>query len=144
MNEDFIPYEEAIALRDLGFDEMCFGWWELQLPNHKQLWTDNFGKNSESWLGKSHCAAPMFSQVNRWFQENHGLRFEVMVQAGQHGKDTTPKVSGFWVSLRFKQSVYNDDRDIFSWRGRDKTGFESEREANIYCVKELIKIVKET
>jgi hypothetical protein len=27
MNREFIPYEQALALKELGFDEPCFGWW---------------------------------------------------------------------------------------------------------------------
>jgi hypothetical protein len=26
MEKDFIPYEESLALKELGFDEPCFGW----------------------------------------------------------------------------------------------------------------------
>ena len=25
MNKEFIPYEQALALKELGFDEPCFG-----------------------------------------------------------------------------------------------------------------------
>jgi hypothetical protein len=28
MEKDFIPYEEALALKELGFDEPCFCNWE--------------------------------------------------------------------------------------------------------------------
>ena len=25
--KDFVPYEQALALKELGFDEPCFGWY---------------------------------------------------------------------------------------------------------------------
>jgi hypothetical protein len=27
MNKEFIPYEQALDLKELGFDEPCFGWY---------------------------------------------------------------------------------------------------------------------
>ncbi len=27
MNKEFIPYEQALALKELGFDEPCFAWY---------------------------------------------------------------------------------------------------------------------
>lgn len=27
MNREFIPYEFALKLKELGFDESCFGWY---------------------------------------------------------------------------------------------------------------------
>jgi len=27
MKNEFVPQEQALALKELGFDEPCFGWW---------------------------------------------------------------------------------------------------------------------
>ncbi len=29
MNKEFIPYEQALALKELGFDEPCFGYYVI-------------------------------------------------------------------------------------------------------------------
>ena len=28
MDKEFIPYEQALALKELGFDEPCFRWYD--------------------------------------------------------------------------------------------------------------------
>jgi hypothetical protein len=44
IEQDFIPYEQALALKELGFDEPC-----------------------------CNCSAPTFSQAFRWFREKYNL-----------------------------------------------------------------------
>ena len=34
MKKEFIPYEEALALKKLGFDEKCYGYYD----DGKQYW----------------------------------------------------------------------------------------------------------
>ena len=68
MKKEFIPYEQALALKELGFDELCFGWY-----NQRQtfLWfeQDNFWHD----MDEAECIAPLYQQAFRWFREKHGL-----------------------------------------------------------------------
>jgi hypothetical protein len=68
MKNEFIPYEQALALKGLGFDELCFGWY-----NERQtlLWftQDNFWHE----MDEAECIAPLYQQAFRWFREKHGL-----------------------------------------------------------------------
>ena len=65
MTREFIPYEQALALKELGFDEPCFGSY------------DPFGSKQLSCSGiytYGNCiAAPLYQQVFRWFREKYGL-----------------------------------------------------------------------
>jgi hypothetical protein len=71
MSKDFVPHQEALELKELGFDEPCFGYYE---PNGELDYIENhilkdfpyLAKNSE-W--KDLVAAPTFSQAFRWFRE---------------------------------------------------------------------------
>jgi len=61
MEKEFVPYELAVKLKALGFDEPCFATWNgetldmsLQIPSD-----DYFTK------------APTFSQCFRWFEEKY-------------------------------------------------------------------------
>ena len=68
MNKEFIPYEQALELKELGFDEPCFGYWK-----------------SPTWLieektrvdGHTHadqlCGAPLKQQAFKWFREKCDL-----------------------------------------------------------------------
>lgn len=81
MKELFIPYEQALALKKLGFDEPCFGFYKLgnidiyydtilQGQNHK------FRNNTQlNFYGdlKEKVSAPTFSQAFRWFRKKYGI-----------------------------------------------------------------------
>jgi hypothetical protein len=61
MKNEFIPYEQALELKELGFDEPCFG--------YRAEGADVMIKHIP------HCviSAPTFSQAFRWFREEYAL-----------------------------------------------------------------------
>jgi hypothetical protein len=64
MNKEFIHYEQALALKELGFDEFCFGVWASgQLVIGYDI--SEYPKNVES-------LAPLYQQAFRWFREKYG------------------------------------------------------------------------
>jgi hypothetical protein len=65
LEKEFVPYEQALALKELGFDEPCFGWY----ASDKSLIKD--------YVIKMNLKAPTFSQAFRWFRERYGLFYYV-------------------------------------------------------------------
>jgi hypothetical protein len=75
MEKEFIAYEQALALKELGFDEPCF----------KYIYVGDTGNNIDHYLevvpskAKNYnedslsISQPTFSQSFRWFREKHGL-----------------------------------------------------------------------
>jgi hypothetical protein len=68
MNNEFIPYEQALALKELGFDEPCI----------KYFWTDGmFAKNYENPFNHNKrnntISAPLYQQAFRWLLQKHNL-----------------------------------------------------------------------
>ena len=66
MNKEFIPYDQALKLKELGFDEDCF-----QFYMHSNLLTSNLvhlNHIDEDLFAK----APLYQQAFRWFREKHG------------------------------------------------------------------------
>ena len=59
MKKEFIPYEQALELKELGFDEPCLMYYDYS-------WT-----LVES--GVYECKAPLYQQAFRWFREKHEL-----------------------------------------------------------------------
>jgi hypothetical protein len=59
MNKEFIPYEQAFELKELGFDEQCFGHFSHYL--NEEILTENI------------VSAPLYQQAFRWFREKHNL-----------------------------------------------------------------------
>jgi hypothetical protein len=80
LEKEFIPYQEAFELKELGFDEPCFGYYlcknsafgvELELTTN---WIDLLPYDSSS------CKAPTYSQAFKWFRKK-GYRFSVIIDS---------------------------------------------------------------
>ena len=72
MNKEFIPYNLALGLKELGFNEPCFGYWKMSdwLIEEKTR-TDEYTHADQL------CSAPTFSQAFRWFREKYQLVHEI-------------------------------------------------------------------
>lgn len=64
MTQEFVPYEQALALKELGFDEPCLG---AYYPGRK-LDFSQYIKH-----GQYTILAPTFSQAFRFFREEYVL-----------------------------------------------------------------------
>lgn len=64
---DFTQYQEALELKQLGFNEPCFTVYE---KNHFTLWSGTY-QNNMDW--KDIISAPTYSQAFRFFREKYGL-----------------------------------------------------------------------
>ena len=62
MEKEFVPYKIALALKELGFDESCFGFYD-EFSNNKVCYGYSDGINK----------APTFSQAFRFFREKYNL-----------------------------------------------------------------------
>ena len=80
MNKDFAPYELAVKLKELGFDEPCFGryiydgrgkeWFLVQTQQTKNASVIFEGDISVDGIS---VASPLYQQAFRWFREKYGL-----------------------------------------------------------------------
>ena len=64
---EFIPYEQALELKELGFEEPCFGAWaenELFIPEKQNP--------SVQSLSNNQCLSPLYQQAFRFFREKYG------------------------------------------------------------------------
>jgi len=128
MEKEFIPYEQALALYELGFNEKCFGFWQYKNGKTKQITTEDgryynrFHKPTSEFFWIS---SPLYQQCFRWFREKYKLSGE-------------PQSHQFYFSYNI----------IYDTLGENickavSYGFESYKDAELECLKKLIKIVKE-
>jgi len=74
MDKEFITYEQAMALKELGFDEPCFGRWieptelSISAPSDDEYCLQ---QHEFSWT----ALAPLYQQAFRWFRDEHNLVF---------------------------------------------------------------------
>jgi len=120
MNNEFISYEQALALKKLGFNEPCFAHFVKHYNEIKCILnSDDF---DEWWTNNSddlECKAPLYQQVFRWFREKHNLYSFVFVFDQGFGYET------------YKEGVIQTNES-----------FESYDEAQIACLDKLIELVK--
>ena len=67
MNKEFVTYKQALALKELGFDEPCITSYNESEKLFK-IWED------EQVIGITKCLAPLYQQAFRWFREKHNIR----------------------------------------------------------------------
>jgi hypothetical protein len=67
LEKEFIPYEQALELEKLGFDEPCFGVYATKDGYVRKSAYDEIGN------------APLYQQAFRWFREKYGL-WQIVLQ----------------------------------------------------------------
>jgi hypothetical protein len=127
MNKEFVPYEQDLELKKLGFDEECFG-------HYRQEWPE-LEPSLQMIISKQHqhahqiCTAPTFSQAFRWFREKYNLDSFV-----KHlYKSTGIKVGYYFGIDEYKGVEFQMDFD--AW-------YNTYEEAELECIIKLIEIVK--
>jgi hypothetical protein len=130
MKNDFIPYEQALALKELGFDEPCFGLWNLNNGKHE---VDIIGvcKYSKEFKYRE-ALAPTFSQAFRWFRQKHNILATVYSNASGCLYEWSDNVGG----THRGWSDYEGPNDSGVW--------DTYEEAELACLKKLIELSTET
>jgi len=71
--QEFIPYEQALELKELGFDEPC-----LAFYNGKFLESTSYDFDNDTSKDIGLCiVAPLYQQAFRWFREKHNLLYTI-------------------------------------------------------------------
>jgi hypothetical protein len=121
MEKEFVTYEQALALKELGFDkEICFGRWTTRPDGSGFLDTTKHSIYQGRDDLNRQCLAPLFQQAFRWFREKY---------------DLYSYIEGAYPWFRFYINSEND-----RYEGYKHLLFE---EAELECLKKLIEIVKE-
>ena len=124
MEKEFIPYEIALALKELGFDEPCLkGYTEeyKMLISFSNTYTNTSVKNT---LPTKPFTAPLYQQAFRWFREKYKLFTQDFIDLDNKFTKNVVKVL--------------EDGQDFIYLDYYKTYEEAELE----CLKKLIEIVK--
>ena len=118
MKKEFVPYELAVKLKELGFDEPCLG--NYRLPSNRLITEWEINNTPEHVLGIS---VPLYQQAFRWFREKYELYSTIM----------------FRVSME-------DNNEYWDWliKGEEVVyrHFKTYEEAELACLNKLIEIVQ--
>lgn len=126
MNKEFIPYEQALELRELGFEATPLGGFKQDAVFYYEkgeLYYD-YRPMYSSTAHEGQILAPLYQQAFRWFREKYGL---VGWIEGNEGKR-------IFMYIIVSPIDSDDQLNYYSFRTYE--------EAELACLKKLIEIVK--
>jgi hypothetical protein len=139
MESEFIPYTEALELKELGFDEPCFGWFRSTLipSNFTEYFLETkFGMNESpsDWVNSNFldkaCSAPLYQQAFRWLLKEHNL-YAIII----------PTITMHWT---FKtMTIIEGMVEAPPYKHVDAHDYVTQEEAELASLEKLIEIVKE-
>lgn len=133
MNKEFIPYEQAVSLKELDFDDDCLAFFNeksklLGFSNWNVFWNKNseisYARHIKYLFNRKKanqllCTAPLYQQVFRWFREKHNLQSFIIVNSDEY--------SPYSFSI--------NEHDFQNW-------YSTYEKAELACLIKLIEIVK--
>ena len=155
MQNEFVKYEQALALKELSFNEPCLASYDYAgefknpfdynseeqdgyVTNESLTNPDNFNASSnplllKMYVGNPFVAAPLYQQAFRWFREKHNLQHHIWSGKLNHvfyGYDI--------LNIQEQEYVINN-----SELGGGDCDYNTYEEAQDACLKNLIEIVKQ-
>jgi hypothetical protein len=117
MEKEFVTYKQALALKELGFDEPCFGYYDHQI---KELDTISSEVCERLCKHDTYIKAPTYSQAFRWFREKYNINSHI-----EYYPSSEDTVAYFFIA--------DEDESI---------NYGTYEEAEEKCIKFLIETVK--
>jgi hypothetical protein len=116
MEKEFVPYELALRMKQLGFDESCFMyWWKGE---NEYILADLIDGEART----NDFKAPLYQQALRWFREKHKYCSYI--------KESSKERYRFYIE-KFKEKYYTS------------AAYSTHEEAEAACLDKLIEIVEQ-
>jgi hypothetical protein len=120
MEKEFVPYEQALALKELGFDGVCLGYYNDDQGKEDRLILKRC--NSKD-LYEYTTIALLYQQAFRWFRINKKLEYHIKSD-----------MMGYY--------TYIVDRNVHKTISMGSNIFETYEEAESACLTKLIELCK--
>jgi hypothetical protein len=140
MKKEFVPYELAVKLKELGFNEPCFFAFDnCSTPMRcSDLRTNEQKFDGVNYNSSTYTSQPTFSQAFRWFREKHKINGETtyLPNIGMYGiiaSDMTVKPKDLSKGENFKRGSEVTD---------NYARYPTREEAESACLQKLIEIIK--
>ena len=157
MEKEFVNYEQALALKELGFDEPCFtkfenyfnktklqpiiatlalnspyeneynGYDQKIINDNTRRWFFTGYKNSIKDHNQNILSAPLYQQAFRWFREKYNFDLN------------WKPISMVGITCYYDIEIYHPK---YVWDKPLKVTGKTYEEAELECLKKLIEIVK--
>jgi len=131
MRKEFVSYETALELKELGFNEECFWWYDFEGKLRQDIYTTN--NNSKYFTEGNSCSAQLFQQAFKFFRDKY--RLDCFIEKTTGGGDG---ISQIYVGIYYRHLC-----DVKDLNYSTKNVYDTYEEAEIECLKQLIKIAKQ-
>ena len=111
--KEFVPYEIALRMKQLEFDEPCMGCYRLD----KMFLFGRTSDNTSTWT-----LAPLFQQAFRWFREKYNLSVSISLIS-----------IDYFYDIRREGEQFIDKPD----------SYKTYEEAELACLEKLLEIVEQ-
>ena len=118
--KEFVKYEQALALKELGFDEPCLGYFDCERDF-------KFIFNKQKFLS-CEVVTPTYRTAFRWFRDKH----EIDVFYWRNSLTDKYRV----IDIKISNKEINLEEKF------EDTEYTTYEEAEFQCIQQLIKIVK--
>ena len=135
MIKDFIPYEQALELKELGFKEPCFEYWKMKnWIIHEKTRTDGYTHADQV------CGSVLYQQAFRWFREKHNLYHFISSESDSAR-----------MSASIRKKIVTDNSKFEFWsiieyvrakKASPYNTFKNHEEAELECLKKMIEYCK--
>jgi len=120
MKELFVPYNLALELKNLGFNEKCLA----TIDQIEYVHINSTKQPIRGAMTYDTIKAPLYEQVLDWFEKQHGLYSIIRIGYGD------PK----WYDY-----LIQNGRESWS---EEEISYNTSREVRIACIEKLIEIAK--
>jgi len=126
MEKEFVPYDIALKLKELGFDDLCLAWYHYD----KLVYSTEIDsvKNFNDWLKENMCSAPLWQQVEAWIRDIHQIDFLIVPTGDDKGK-----TNGYYCEI-ITVGYDKDNIELNTYKSYEKARRKS--------IKKLIKMIK--
>ena len=123
MEKEFVPYELAVKLKQIGFNEPCLTCYDKleMIASHGKHVFDYKNYNTSGYM----VSRPTFSQAFRWFREKYNLYHTIDKQ-------------GYWFFQIKKDEGFGDLTEVIV-----TYDYNSYEEAELACLDKLIEVVEQ-
>jgi hypothetical protein len=135
MKTEFIPYEQALALKELGFDYQCVNYYSHygngQVHLNNLVLCSKIGVETNNDKG---ILAPLYQQAFRWFRENYGylvstFNTEFIIHKEYSKSNTLDITNGAFKPIFIRETIHQGNANNYE-------------EAELACLIRLVEIVK--
>ncbi len=126
--KEIIPYNQALEIKQLGFNRFCLGWYSDDKKLNKKISFNYF----KCRFNRLRCSAPTYYQAFKWFREKWGYASWIE----QNGKSEFDYIYSYKIYGRGVFHKPMNSSSISSYSRKYET-------TELNLLKELIEIVKE-